>query len=148
MQTFTRPANIARLMAFLFSLSVLFCVPQLQAADEDVESDFWEKYDDITDWVTLRLELTPEQEKSVLPILSGNFERRLGLLEQYGFSATEYPELNRVQKEEIDAKMIAIGADTRAKLVPILNAEQLEELKKIQEEFHLDFRHRLFKDKL
>ncbi|SHF12750.1 hypothetical protein SAMN04487965_1430 [Microbulbifer donghaiensis] len=148
MQTFTRAGTTARLLALLFSLSVFFCAPQLQAADEDAEGDFWEKYDDIADWVSLRLKLTPEQEKSVLPILSGNFERRLELLKKYGFSPSKRPKLSRVQKEEIDARMIGIGADTRARLVPILDEKQLAELKKIQEEFHLDFRRRLFKDKL
>ena len=148
MRLFTRPGHIARLMAFLFSMSVLFCAVQLQAEDEELSGDFWEKYDDIADWVSLRLKLTPEQEKSVLPILSGNFERRLELLKKYGFSPSKRPKLSRVQKEEIDARMIGIGADTRARLVPILNEKQLEELKKIQHEFHMDFRRRLFGDKL
>ncbi|WP_323845364.1 hypothetical protein [Microbulbifer magnicolonia] len=149
MKVFARPGNIARFMAFLFLISVLFCALQLSAADEDTGDDFWEKYDDITDWVTLRLKLTPEQEESVLPTISQGFERRLELLERYGFSPNKKrPKLSRVQKEEIDAKMLAIGADTRARLVPILNEKQLEELKKIQREFHRDFRHRLFRDKL
>lgn len=39
--------------------------------------------------------------------------------------------------------MIAIRAETRAKLVPLLNADQLKELKKVQKEFHRKFRKRL-----
>ncbi|QKX15978.1 hypothetical protein [Microbulbifer sp. YPW1] len=106
-------------------------------------SDFWEKYDDITDWVSLRLKLTPEQEEKALPLMEKNFELQLNILEDYGFARGKMPKLTREQKEELDAKIIAVRAATRVEMVKILNAEQLEELKKIQQEYHEEFRRRL-----
>lgn len=105
--------------------------------------DFWEKYDDIADWVTLRLELTPEQEEKALPLMEKNFELQLLILKDYGFARGKMPKLTREQKEELDAKIISVRAATRTEMVRILNAEQLEELKKIQQEYHDEFRRRL-----
>lgn len=115
------------------------------ARDEGLGEDFWEKYDDIADWVTLRLELTPEQEQKVLPILEQDFQRKKEMLKSYGFLSGDKPHLSEQEVEEIDAKMIAIRAETRAKLVPLLAPDQLETLKEIQREYHQDFRERLDK---
>ena len=143
MQALTHPGTMARFLAILFATSLMFCALQLQADEEGLGDDFWEKYDDIADWVTLRLKLTPEQEKTVLPILEKNFQKQKAMLKQYGFLSGSVPKLTRKQKEEIDAKMIAIRADTRAQLVSILNEKQLKEVKKIQREYHEEFRRRL-----
>lgn len=98
---------------------------QLQADDEGLGEDFWEKYDDIADWLTLRLKLTPEQEEAALPILDENFGKKKAMLKKYGFPSDNLPELSRKQKEEIDAQMIAIRAQTRAQLVSVLDEKQL-----------------------
>lgn len=113
------------------------------AESEGLSDDFWEKYADINDWLSLRLKLTPEQEDKVLPILEKNFERKITVLKEYGFQPGKRPDLSDQQKEEIDAKFIAIRAATRAELVKILNPEQLAELKKVQQEFHEGFRKKL-----
>ncbi|WP_226663392.1 hypothetical protein [Microbulbifer aggregans] len=113
------------------------------AESEELSDDFWEKYADINDWVSLRLKLTPEQEDKAVPILEKNFERKIAVLKEYGFEPDKKPDLSEQQKEEIDAKFIAIRAATRAELVKILNPEQLAELKKIQQEFHEGFRKKL-----
>lgn len=130
--------------AALFAL-LLFTVISTGKAVENsgLGSDFWEKYDDITDWVSLRLKLTPEQEEKALPLMEKNFELQLNILEDYGFARGKMPKLTREQKEELDAKIIAVRAATRVEMVKILNAEQLEELKKIQQEYHEEFRRRL-----
>ncbi|WGL16216.1 hypothetical protein PVT68_15765 [Microbulbifer bruguierae] len=132
------------LTAALFALLLFTVVSTGKALDaKGLGDDFWEKYDDITDWVSLRLKLTPEQEQKALPILEKSFELKLAILQDYGLKNGKMPRLTQMQKEEIDAKIIAARAATRAELVPILNAEQLEELKKIQLEFHQEFRRRL-----
>ncbi|GAA5524126.1 hypothetical protein Maes01_00680 [Microbulbifer aestuariivivens] len=113
------------------------------ARDEGLGEDFWEKYDDITDWVTLKLDLSPEQEEKVLPILQQDFQRKKKMLKSYGFRSGKSPHLNEQLVEEIDAKMVAIRAETRAKLVPLLSPQQLKSLKEIQSEYHQDFRERL-----
>ncbi|MFV8781444.1 hypothetical protein ACNKU7_03375 [Microbulbifer sp. SA54] len=130
--------------AALCALLLFSIVTTGQAADsDDLSDDFWEKYADITDWVTLRLKLTPEQETKVLPLMEKSFELQLKILEDYGFSQGKMPKLTREQKEEIDAKIIAARAATRAEMVRILNEDQLAELKKIQQEFHESFRSKL-----
>lgn len=126
--------------AALFALLLFTVVSTSKAVDSD---DFWEKYDDIADWVTLQLKLTPEQEEKALPLMEKSFELQLHILEDYGFAPGKRPKLTREQKEEIDAKIIAARAATRVEMVKILNEEQLEELKKIQTEFHQSFRKKL-----
>ncbi|WP_250459009.1 hypothetical protein [Microbulbifer litoralis] len=143
MQVFTHPGTFARLFPVLLAVSLLFCAMQLRADDEGLGENFWEKYDDIADWLTLRLKLTPEQENSALPILEQNFEKKKAMLKEYGFLSGDIPTLDQKQKEEIDAKMIAIRAETRAQLVSVLDERQLEELKKVQREYHEEFRRRL-----
>ncbi|SDZ99607.1 hypothetical protein [Microbulbifer marinus] len=140
MQVLTRPGNIARLMAILFSLSVLFCALQLNAEDKDLPDNFWKKYGDVTEWVSARLKLSPEQAEEALPILKTSFELKKLMLEDYGLKDGKMPPLTDEQKEELDAGMIAIRANTRGEMVKILNKEQLEELKKIQEEYHMAYR--------
>lgn len=124
-------------------LSTLLVVLSGCTREEGLGEDFWEKYDDIADWVTLRLELTPEQEEKVLPILEQDFQRKKEMLKSYGFLSGDKPHLSEQEVEEIDAKMIAIRAETRAKLVPLLAPDQLKSLKEIQREYHQDFRERL-----
>ena len=114
-----------------------------QAADRGLSDDFWEKYADINDWVSIRLKLTPEQEAKAVPILQENFEKKLQVLQDFGFTDKEMPKLSQAQLEQIDAKFIAIRTETRAQLAAILNPDQLEELKKIQKEYHEEFRARL-----
>ena len=133
--------------AALFALLLFTVVSTGRALDSDgLGADFWEKYDDITDWVTLQLKLTPEQEDKVLPIMERSFELQLSILEDYGFAKGKMPKLTREQKEELDAKIIATRAATRVEMVKVLNTQQLEELKKIQQEFHDEFRKRLAKN--
>lgn len=145
MQFVTRPGTVAHLMAFLLSLSVLFCALPLKAEGQAGRDDFWQKYGDVTDWVSKRLNLTPEQAQEALPIIKTSFELKKLMLEDYGLKDGKMPPLTDEQKEELDAGMIAIRANTRGEMVKILNKEQLEELKKIQEEYHLAYREWLSK---
>ncbi|MFI2811317.1 MULTISPECIES: hypothetical protein [Microbulbifer] len=136
------PANAGLALAIL---ALLLGLASGCAREEEkgLGEDFWEKYDDVTDWVTLKLNLTPEQEDTVLPILQENFRRKKEMLKGYGFLSGEPPELTQKQREEIDAKMIAIRAETRAQLVDILDEQQLQSLKELQLEYHEEFRRRL-----
>ncbi|WP_158681656.1 hypothetical protein [Microbulbifer pacificus] len=134
----------AAILALL--LSSLLTISSSHASDAKLGSmdDFWEKYDDIADWVTLRLKLTPEQEGKMLPLMEKNFELQMAVMKEYGIEPGKMvPKLTTEQKEEIDAKLIAVRASTRVEAVHILNEEQLEELKKIQKEFHQELRARL-----
>ena len=132
------------LSAAIFALLLFTVISTGKAVETSgLGDDFWEKYDDIADWVTLRLKLTPEQEEKALPLMEKNFQLQLLILKDYGFARGKMPKLTREQKEELDAKIISVRAATRTEMVRILNAEQLEELKKIQQEYHDEFRRRL-----
>ncbi|TLM79826.1 hypothetical protein ACONUD_00095 [Microbulbifer harenosus] len=132
------------LSAALFALLLFTVVSTGKAVDTSgLGADFWEKYDDITDWATLRLQLTPEQEEKALPLLQESFEKKLAILKEYGFDKGVMPELTADQKKELVAKILAARAATRAGMASILNPQQLEELKKIQQEFHEEFQRRL-----
>ncbi|WP_043319097.1 hypothetical protein [Microbulbifer sp. HZ11] len=133
----------AAILAIL--LSSILSFPS-HASDEKLGSmdDFWEKYDDIADWMTIRLKLTPEQEDKLLPLMEKNFELKMAVLKEYGIEpGKEIPELTREQKEELDAKLIAIRAATRVEAITVLNEQQLKELKAVQREYHEDFRSQL-----
>ena len=139
----------------LLLMAVLLTAPistQLTAQENDSPStiddlgeDFWERYTDVADWLTLRLKLTPEQEAEVLPLLEKSFELKLLLLDDYGLKDGKMPKLTEQQKEELDAGMIAIRAAERGEMVRMLDKEQLEEWKKVQREFHQAFREWLAK---
>ncbi|WP_299596211.1 hypothetical protein [uncultured Microbulbifer sp.] len=133
----------AALLAIL--LSSLLSFPS-HASDSKLGTmdDFWEKYDDIADWVTLRLKLSPEQEDEALPLMETNFELQMAIMKEYGIEpGKKVPKLTKAQKEEIDAKIIAVRAATRTEMVKVLNDKQLEELKKIQREYHQELREAL-----
>ena len=133
----------AALLAIL--LSSLLSFPS-HASDAKLGSmdDFWEKYDDIADWITLRLKLSPEQEEKVLPLMEKNFELQMAVMKDYGIEPDKkVPKLTQKQKEELDAKLIAVRAATRVEVVEILSEDQLAELKKIQREYHEELRSRL-----
>lgn len=140
-------------MLLLMAVFITATMPQPVLAQEndspttidDLGDDFWERYTDVADWLTLRLKLTPEQEAEVLPLLEKSFELKLRLLDDYGLKDGKMPKLTDQQKEELDAAMIAIRAAERGEMVKMLNKEQLEEWKKVQREFHLAFREWLAK---
>ncbi|MDP5210560.1 hypothetical protein [Microbulbifer sp. 2205BS26-8] len=52
------------LLQVALALGLAFASLSVNAqGQQQANPDFWEKYDDLTDWVTLRLQLTPEQER-------------------------------------------------------------------------------------
>ena len=140
-------------VVLLMTVLITAPMPQLLWAQEndsqttidDLGEDFWERYTDVADWLTLRLKLTPEQEAEVLPLLEKSFELKLLLLDDYGMKNGKMPKLTDQQKEELDAGMIGIRAAERGELVKMLDKQQLEEWKKVQREFHQAFREWLAK---
>ncbi|MFS1523104.1 hypothetical protein ACL7TT_03165 [Microbulbifer sp. 2304DJ12-6] len=109
----------------------------------EVNPDFWEKYDDLTDWVTLRLQLTPEQEKVVLPVMQRSFAKQKSLLQSYGLANSTKPSLTPGQRGEIGAQLAVISARNYRELQGMLNEKQLREASKIQREFLRAFAARL-----
>ncbi|WP_444940791.1 hypothetical protein ACJJI3_20645 [Microbulbifer sp. ZKSA004] len=135
--------HLPHIMAVVISLSLAFGSTPASAQQQNANPDFWEKYDDITDWVTLRLQLTPGQEKTVLPIMQKSFAEKKAVLEKYGLLSGEKVALTPKQRGEIGAQFAAISLETHKELEGILNKEQLRKAQKIQQEFLSEFAARL-----
>ncbi|GMG87343.1 hypothetical protein [Biformimicrobium ophioploci] len=106
-------------------------------------ADFWEKYADITDWMTLEMKLTPEQEKKVLPMLQDSFKSKVQVLKDYGFEVGKKPELSCEQILEIDEKILKVRVETVKKVKPELSEEQVQSYIDIVRGFHMDMKERL-----
>ena len=90
-----------------------------------------------------RLQLTPEQQAALEPILTASAEQRVAVLQSYGFSGETRPKLSFRQKLSLRKEMQAIREKTEGQVAEVLSAEQLAEYKKIQEENREQLRARL-----
>ncbi|GAA5443436.1 hypothetical protein Misp06_01613 [Microbulbifer sp. NBRC 101763] len=143
MRLMIRSNHLPHLLVVVISLTLAFGSMPGSAQQQGANADFWEKYDDITDWVTLRLQLTPEQEKVVLPILQESFAEKKAVLEAYSLLSDKKIDLTPKQRGEIGAQMAAISAQTLKELKGKLNQKQLKEAGRIQHEFLREFANRL-----
>jgi hypothetical protein len=75
-----------------------------------------------------RLKLTPEQEAQVTPLLREERTRMRGVGDKYGIPKDPY-ERDRMRREAS-----AIRNDVDARLVKVLSADQMKELKKLRAE--------------
>ncbi|MCO1333174.1 hypothetical protein MO867_02360 [Microbulbifer sp. OS29] len=135
--------HLPHLLVVVISLSLAFGSTPASAQQQSTSPDFWEKYDDITDWVTLRLQLTPGQEKTVLPIMQKSFAKKKAVLERYGLLSGTKIVLTPKQRGEIGAQLAAISLQARKELEGTLNKVQMREAQKIQQEFLSEFAARL-----
>ena len=90
-----------------------------------------------------RLQLTPEQQAALEPILTASVEQRLAVLQSYGFSGEDRPKLSFRQKLSLRNEMQAIREKTESEVAGVLSKEQLAEYKKIQDENREQLRARL-----
>ncbi|MFA0810992.1 hypothetical protein [Microbulbifer epialgicus] len=127
--------HLPPLLVVVISLTLAFGSIPGAAQQQGANADFWEKYDDLTDWVTLRLKLTPEQEKVVLPIMQKSFAEKKAVLENYGLLSEPKPSLTPQQRGEIKAQLAVISARALKELRGTLNRKQLKEAARIQHEF-------------
>jgi hypothetical protein len=80
-----------------------------------------------------RLNLTPEQQEQIRPILMEEFERLRALREKAGGGG-------RRDRRQMARELRDIQSDTEKKLKPILTPEQMAEYRKIREEARSRFR--------
>lgn len=81
-----------------------------------------------------RLQLSPDQEEQVKPILDESRERSIAVLQSFGFGDGERPNLSIREKQKLAKSMKAIGKDTEKALKVILSKQQMKEYKQIQDE--------------
>ncbi|QFT56289.1 hypothetical protein [Microbulbifer sp. THAF38] len=143
MRLMIRSNHLPHLLVVVISLTLAFGSAPVSAQQQSTNPDFWEKYDDITDWVTLRLQLTPGQEKIVLPIMQKSLVEKKAVLERYGVLNNPKLTLTPKQRGEIGAQLATITGQTNKQLEGILKQQQMKELGKIQHEFLMELAARL-----
>ncbi|WP_444919977.1 hypothetical protein ACJJID_13815 [Microbulbifer sp. CnH-101-G] len=143
MRLMIRSNHLPHLLVVVISLTLAFGSAPVSAQQQSTNPDFWEKYDDITDWVTLRLQLTPGQEKVVLPIMQKSLAEKKAVLERYGVLNNPKLTLTPKQRGEIGAQLATITGQTNKELEGILKQQQMKELGKIQHELLMELAARL-----
>ncbi|MCG8672825.1 MAG: hypothetical protein MI867_25735 [Pseudomonadales bacterium] len=114
-----------------------------EAADRNLSDEQIEQIEARLEETRTRLNLTPEQQEALEPILRESLEKRLTVLQSHGFSQGNRPSLNFREKIALGKEMKAIRDETATKVSGILNEEQMAEFEKIQEERREQFRERL-----
>ena len=104
------------------------------AQDQRVTDDQIAQVQERVDATRARLNLTPEQEQTLTPILTDSVEQRLGVLASYGFGDGANPKLSLRQKLSLRRELVEIRDATDAQVVGVLNEEQLAEYRTIQDE--------------
>ena len=100
----------------------------------------------LTSEIKVRLNLTDEQTKQFVPIFLKHTENRLGALEKHGFnpySLSYGKKMGFHQLRAIKKDMDKINKQAENQLSGVLNKEQIDEYKKMQEEQRIEMRARL-----
>jgi hypothetical protein len=93
------------------------------------------------DEMRTRLELTPDQDARLQPILRASFEKRMALLKESGLTENgQRPD--RSQLRALRDQMTRLRKETEAQVDTVLDEQQMAEFRKIQDEMRDEFRER------
>jgi hypothetical protein len=101
-----------------------------EKANKTIQDRFMEK-------LAERLKLTEEQIKQIAPIMKENAEKRRELVEKFQEQGREALKAFREEHQQMEQ-------ETAQRLKDLLNAEQLQEFQKIQDELKEKIRQRIF----
>jgi hypothetical protein len=90
-----------------------------------------------------RLMLTDQQREQVLPILRANTEANLRILQRYGFSRGNRPDLSLRQKLSLRREFSAQRDETNEQLSRVLSRDQMSIMEEIQDENRERMRERI-----
>ena len=93
--------------------------------------------------IRTRLNLTAEQEARLQPILRSSFEKRLAVLDAHGLSREGGQRPTRQQMRALRGEMTEIREATEAQVATVLDAGQMAEFRKIQDEMREQMRARI-----
>lgn len=122
--------TVARIMALLGLMVLLSVQAAAYMPDEGRLLEFIEHQEQSR----ARLNLTEEQEERIAPIIEASRDKRLAILETYGFGQGSKPKLSLRKKISLAKEMKAVREDTESALSRHLTPAQMEEYRKIQEE--------------
>jgi Spy/CpxP family protein refolding chaperone len=116
--------------AVIVVFATLWLALAVSATDEDRIAAFLERAEQTKE----RLALTPEQEAQITPIMEDARDKRLTILEKYGFGNGTKPSLSLRKKVALAKEMRAVRDETNDRLARHLTREQMQEYEEIQEE--------------
>ena len=131
-------------------LAALAALPTTMAAQDppmEVDEARLEEFAERLAEVRERLALTDEQIEEMEPILAAGLEKRLKILEEHGIDISdrsgerERPNLRQLRR--LGRALEESREETTQQLAGILSEEQLEEFKKVQEEWAAALRERV-----
>ncbi|MEL6874915.1 MAG: Spy/CpxP family protein refolding chaperone [Pseudomonadota bacterium] len=82
--------------------------------------------------ISRQLKLTEAQKEQVQPILRSSMQKQKGIMDRYGISRSEKPNLSFRQMRSLRSEMSAHREKTNSKLSQILSRSQMETLADIQ----------------
>lgn len=82
--------------------------------------------------VSAELKLTDSQKDQVKPILRTSMQKQMGILNRYGISRSEKPNLSFREMRSLRSELSAQRNDTNSKLSQILSKSQMQTLANIQ----------------
>lgn len=122
-----------------FSLIVIAIAP-LRAAEpapaqiQPLSEEQIQAFSDRIEKARQRMQLSDEQETALTPIITESVRERAAVLQRYGFSRENRPDLNFRQKLSLRKEMDVLHHNTNEQVAKILTEEQMREWRKIQEE--------------
>jgi hypothetical protein len=93
--------------------------------------------------VRARLDLTPEQESQLQPILRGSFEKRIALLNAHGLTREGGRQPSVRQLRSLREDMDQLRKETESQVDAVLDDRQMSEFRRIQDEMRNEFRERV-----
>ncbi|MEO0439854.1 MAG: Spy/CpxP family protein refolding chaperone [Pseudomonadota bacterium] len=115
------------------ALSMMMAFPgTAQAQDRTITEGQQQQLEQRIADISRQLKLTDAQKEQVQPILRSSMQKQKGIIDRYGISRSEKPNLSFRQMRALRSEMSAQRDDTNSKLSRILSRSQMETLADIQ----------------
>ena len=137
------PALGLALFGAVLALTPAAAVPAQAQSEMNLTDSQREEIQSRLDSAAERLGLTDQQREQVLPILRANTEANLRILQRYGFSRGNRPDLSLRQKLSLRREFSAQRDETNEQLSPVLSRDQMRIMDEIQDENRERMRERI-----
>jgi hypothetical protein len=137
------PALGLALFGAVLALTPAAAVPAQAQSEMNLTDSQREEIQSRLDSAAERLGLTDQQREQVLPILRANTEANLRILQRYGFSRGNRPDLSLRQKLSLRREFSAQRDETNERLSRVLSRDQMRIMDEIQDENREQMRERI-----
>ncbi len=135
--------NTIRVTGLFLVLSLVAVNGIIADEKKSLSNEQREKINQRIEKIKVRLQLTEEQQKKVIPVLKEHRKARRAILKKYGINrknSDQKPNLSFQQKLSLRKDLKNLQAKTKASLSTILSPKQMDEYDKIQEEWRKKLR--------